>query len=225
MTLKFIGNLSTNQGISYIPNYLALSSDIVDSIIANCSIIGAKVFLTDTQSWKIVTGDFTLIDFSYSNGTPPPTPPVYVSSEIGSVNGSTVVVTWNKAVDTAPDVTIQEDGVTTETISSEIQIDPTIVYYTIAIPWHGSDSTITVDGNTTTNNIGWLSQLCLQADTRPLGLLSNFVDDTIYHHDFTSSGDARPDVQLVGGYKAVVADGIDDWMQGSNFADNLPSFT
>ena len=58
MTLKFISQNS-------FPMYLALSSDIVDSSIDGCSVVGGTVFLTDTGGWYIVKDDLTLKAYSF----------------------------------------------------------------------------------------------------------------------------------------------------------------
>lgn len=67
--------------------------------------------------------------------------------------------------------------------------------------------------------------LDLQADTLMLAdgdSVSIWADQSGNGHDFTQTGDAGPDVQTIDGYKAVVFDGIDDFMNGGEFADNLP---
>jgi len=56
---------STFIGLENIPVYIALSTDISSNAIAGCSIIGATVFLTDTEAWKIVTQNLTLADFVF----------------------------------------------------------------------------------------------------------------------------------------------------------------
>lgn len=49
-----------------IPDFMALSSDIDgDNKIPGLGIVGAKVFITDTQVWKIVLPDLTLADFIF----------------------------------------------------------------------------------------------------------------------------------------------------------------
>jgi len=53
MALTFIS-------IEGVPNYIALSTDIVDNKIEGASIVGAKIFLYDIGSWKIVKSDLTL---------------------------------------------------------------------------------------------------------------------------------------------------------------------
>lgn len=70
--------------------------------------------------------------------------------------------------------------------------------------------------------------LDLEADTL---VLSNgdpvalWADQSGNGRDFTSTGTARPLKQTLTGYPAVVPDGINDYMLGSNFADNPGSFT
>lgn len=55
----------TKLGITRFPNYIALSSDISASKIAGASIVGATVYLTDSQEWKIILPDLTLADFLF----------------------------------------------------------------------------------------------------------------------------------------------------------------
>jgi len=172
--------------------------------------------------------------------------PHFSTAEIGTVNGYTVVVTFDKdiaASNYATGVTIKVNSVSQSIVSATRQANHAIVRYVIPIPWHGSDDVITweytggdyesesdataletVTAQTVTNNIVWASLLDLQADTLSLGLLSTFNDLSGNGPDFTAAGDARPDVQDIGGYKAVVFDGVDDVMTGSNFADNMSSF-
>jgi len=52
-----------------------------------------------------------------------------------------------------------------------------------------------------------------------------WLDQSGNGHDFTQSGTARPSKQTIGGFPAVVFDGRNDWMLGSDFADNPSSFT
>lgn len=54
--------------------------------------------------------------------------------------------------------------------------------------------------------------------------VTTWADQSGFGRNFTQSGTARPTKQTVGGYPAVVFDGVDDWMLGPNFADNLASF-
>lgn len=164
-----------------------------------------------------------------SHVTPiPPIGPLIVSAEIGTINGSTVAVTFNQACVTPPVVEIKENGVVTTHDGGTIQEDSTLVYYVIPIPWHGSDDVITVDGHAVTNNITWLSLLDLQADTIPLSIndpIPLWSDATIYNHDFTQTDpDARPLLGIESNYLSVFPDGIDDWMLGGDWGDNLDSF-
>jgi hypothetical protein len=69
--------------------------------------------------------------------------------------------------------------------------------------------------------------LDLEADTLSLSdgdPVSTWADQSGNGHDFTQTGNARPTKQTVSSYPAVVFDGVDDWMDGANFADNLDSF-
>lgn len=69
--------------------------------------------------------------------------------------------------------------------------------------------------------------LDLQADTLVLSdndPVSTWADQSGNGHDFTQAGDARPTKQTVDGYPAVVFDGVDDTMDGGDFADNLDTF-
>lgn len=51
------------------PSFIALSSDIdINGKIPGLSIIGAKVYLTDTKVWKVVLADLTLGDYSSGAG-------------------------------------------------------------------------------------------------------------------------------------------------------------
>src|SRR3970282_1449284 len=103
--------------------------------------------------------------------------PLYSSSEIGTVNGYTVVVTFImdiSASNYATGVTIKENGVATTITSATRQANHAVVHYEIPIPWHGSgdvitweytggnivseaDATVlgTVTAQTVTNNITW----------------------------------------------------------------------
>ena len=49
------------------PSYVALSTDISGSMIDGVSIIGATVYLTDTEVWKVVDADLKLVDLSEGN--------------------------------------------------------------------------------------------------------------------------------------------------------------
>ena len=150
--------------------------------------------------------------------------PAFVSAEIGTVNGYTVVVTFDQEVTEAPAVTIKENGVATTNDGGTIQGDAHIVRYVIPIPWHGSDDVITVDDNVVTNNMDWVSLPDSQADTGASP--SAWLDQSIHGRDFTQSDSgARPVVTTRGGKAIVIPDGTDDWMNGEIFADDLENFT
>jgi hypothetical protein len=55
--LIFVGKMN-------VPNYTALSTDVVANAIPGASIIGAIVLLTDTAIWKIILPDLTLADYA-----------------------------------------------------------------------------------------------------------------------------------------------------------------
>jgi hypothetical protein len=57
MSLVFVGKMN-------VPNYTALSTDVVANAIPGASIIGAIVLLTDTAIWKIILPDLTLADYA-----------------------------------------------------------------------------------------------------------------------------------------------------------------
>lgn len=59
MTLYLVNNMD------YDPTYIAVSGDIVDNKISGAAIIGATIYLTDTQAWKIVLPDLTLDDYVF----------------------------------------------------------------------------------------------------------------------------------------------------------------
>jgi hypothetical protein len=162
--------------------------------------------------------------------TPPESPagdsPQFVSAEIGIVNGSTVAVTFDAECVTPPVVVIRENGTITTSDGGTIQGDVHIVYYVIPIPWHGSDSVITVDGHAVTNNITWLALQDLQGDTLaesdsdPVGL---WEDQTIYGNDAIASGTARPLKITIEGQPAAKFDADDDVMDCGVFGDNPTS--
>ncbi len=69
--------------------------------------------------------------------------------------------------------------------------------------------------------------LDLQADTLDLeddDPVSTWADQSGNGNDFTQTGSARPVKQTIGGIPFVVPDGVNDWMDGGNFADNLDNF-
>lgn len=55
--------------------------------------------------------------------------------------------------------------------------------------------------------------------------VTTWADQSGNGHDFTQTGTARPSKQTIGGYSAITHDGVNDWLNGGNFADNLASFT
>jgi hypothetical protein len=57
MALVYVGKMN-------VPNYTALSSDVVANNIPLASIPGATIFLTDTAEWKIIKKDLTLADYA-----------------------------------------------------------------------------------------------------------------------------------------------------------------
>lgn len=67
-----------------------------------------------------------------------------------------------------------------------------------------------------------LTDIVLLADGDPI---STWADQSGNGNNFTQTGIARPTKQTVGGYAAVVPDGVDDWMDGGNFAENLDVFS
>ncbi len=56
-------------------------------------------------------------------------------------------------------------------------------------------------------------------------LISTWTDASGLGHHFTQSGTARPTYRAGGGIPYVEFDGVDDWLGGGEFADNLDSFT
>ena len=204
-----------NDGTITVPDY--------KSPIPNAQIIFYNQGQGQPISTPVVFDTDGVVDFgevSFEGGDTP----TFVSAEIGTVNGSTVVVTFSSACETPPVVEIKENGVVATNDGGTIQGDPTIVYYVIPIPWHGADDVITVDGNAVTNNIAWNTLLDLQADTLAIGAVSTWEDQSINGNDFTQTGDARPTAGLDTGYMAVLPDAVDDWMLGGDFANALSSF-
>lgn len=171
--------------------------------------------LLETFINKVVTNNVPSVD------------PVFVSAEIGNVNAYTVVVTWDRTIISIPSVTIQVNGVT-QSISSESSLGST-TSHVIPVLWHGSGDTVTVDGHAVTNNIAWEALLDLQADTGVTesgGAVSAWADQSGNGRNFTQGTvGARPTLQTISGYPAIVFDGSDDWLLGPNFADYLSSFT
>jgi len=57
MALNYIGALN-------VPNYTALSTDVVANAIEGATRVGAIVLLTDTAIWKVILDDLTLDDYA-----------------------------------------------------------------------------------------------------------------------------------------------------------------
>jgi len=83
-----------------------------------------------------------------------------------------------------------------------------------------TDTSLTLDTSATVA-IGIIYTITPQAGT---ARVSTWLDP-VSGQSFTQSGTARPSKQTIGGYPAVVFDGVNDWMLGPDFADNLDSFT
>lgn len=148
---------------------------------------------------------------------------VFVSAEIGTVNAYTVVVTWSQTVTQIPSVTIQVNGVT-QSISNESSLGNT-TSHVIPVLWHGSGDSVTVNGNAITNNIAWEALLDLQADTGVTesgGAVSAWADQSGNGRNFTqNTASLKPAKQTIESYPGIVWDGVDDVLEGLNFADNL----
>ncbi len=180
--------------------------------------------------------------------------PQFSAAEIGTVNASTVAVTFDSNVSAsnyATGVTIKVNGTATSITSATRQANHAIVYYVIPVLWHGSGDTVTweyasgsgnivsesdstplgdVSAQSVTNNCEYAALLDLQADTLALSdgdPVATWPDQSGNGNDFTQTGSARPAFVLddTRGYSAVYFDAIDDVMIGPNFADNLASFT
>lgn len=178
-------------------------------------------------------------------------PPLYSSGEIGTVDASTVVITFDQnitASNYATGVTIKVNTVTQVISSATRQANHAIVYYVIpeaeegdTVTWQYTGGNIaaeddatalaTVTAQNVTNNIvaeGTTPILELQAsntsgvDGQPL---STFTDLSGNARHFTQTGSNRPLWNAGGGNPYITLDGVDDWMEGPNFADNLSQFT
>lgn len=186
---------------------------------------------------------------------PVPGGPLFDSAEIGAVNASTLVVTFDSNVDAsnyATGVTIKVNGTATSITNAIRQSDNHAkVNYLIPILWHGSGDTVTweyasgsgnivaesdstplggVSAQSVTNNCEYAALLDLQADTLSIGAVSTWSDQTPSGtHHFTQSGDARPTcVAAYNGHKAIFFNAPNNepqWMLGSSFADNLNSWS
>lgn len=178
--------------------------------------------------------------------------PEFQSAEIGTVNGYTLVVTFDSdivASNYSTGVTVKVNNVSQTISSATRQANHAIVRYVIPIPWHGSGDALTweydadtgniegesggepladVSAQVVTNNITWESLLDLQSDTGVTeagGVVSAWADQSGNGRNFAQgTAGKRPALQTVGGYPAIVFDAVDDFLLGGNFADNLSSF-
>lgn len=176
--------------------------------------------------------------------------PQFSSAEIGNVNASTVVVTFDQDVTAsnyATGVTIKVGGVSQTISSATRQANHAVVHYVIPVLWHGSGDSVTweytggniagesggasletVTAQAVTNNVGWVALLDLQADQ--LGLsegaaVATWADQSGNNRNFTQgTAGSRPTFHTDenGGY--IKFDGTDDFLSGPNFADNLSRF-
>lgn len=170
----------------------------------------------------------------------PPAPPAFVSAEIGNVNSTTVVVTFNQTLTSAPSLSIFADTVE-QTIDSSSFVGVT-ASYVLTGTYTSEDvfmlNYLSVEYSVTNNIPAGLTLpqvasatllLDLEADMLLLSdgdPVSTWADQSGNGYDFTQTGDARPTKQTIGSYPTVVFDGIGNWMLGQNWAalDNLPSF-
>jgi hypothetical protein len=185
--------------------------------------------------------------------TPAALPPVFSSAEIGTVDASTVEVTFDQditASNYATGVTIKVNDVSAAISSATRQANHAVVRYVIPVLWHGSGDSVTweydadtgdiagesgslpledVSAQAVTNNVSWESLLDLQADagvTESGGVVSAWADQSGNGNNFAQATEgARPTIQTDGDYPAIVFDGSNDFMEGGNFADNPVSFT
>jgi len=149
-------------------------------------------FLAAIAEEEGTTATRQLIDTLRSGGVSveaPATTPTFLSSEIGTVNASTLVVTFNSDISASnygTGVTIKVNSVATTITSATRQANHAIVRYVIPVLYHGSGDVVTweynaavgnivgevgsialanVSAQTVTNNITWAALLDLQADT------------------------------------------------------------
>jgi hypothetical protein len=176
-----------------------------------------------------------------------PVAPLFDSAEVGTVDASTVVDAFDQDISASnysDGVTIKVNGSGVTISSATRQSNHAIVYYVIPVLWHGSGDAVTweyakvsgdivaeddstplgdVSAQSVTNNCEYAALLDLQADALALSdgdPVSTWADQSSAGHNFTQTGDARPAKQTVGGYAAVVFDGVEDYLIGSDFADN-----
>lgn len=130
MTLVYVTNKKS-------PNYIAESSDIEDNgSIIGASRIGNTVYLIDTEEWKIVLPNLKVSPYVFSGGIAG-VAPEYDSSEVGTVDATTVVVTFSEdivASDYTLGVTIKINDVEDIIVSGTRQTNHAIIYYVITTP-------------------------------------------------------------------------------------------
>src|SRR5512147_772228 len=82
--------------------------------------------------------------------------PLFSSAEIGTVNASTLVVTFDRdvsAADYSAGVTIKVNGSATSITSATRQANHAIVRYVIPVLWHGSGDAVTWEYASGSGNI------------------------------------------------------------------------
>lgn len=143
-----------------------------------------------------------------------PAGPQFSSAEIGAVNASTLVVTFDQDVLAAENdyglgVTIKVNGVSTSISGGIRQANHAVVYYDIPVLWHGSSDVVTweydsatgiivaesdstplgdVAAQSVTNNCEYAALLDLQADMLVLNdgdAIPSLVDQSSQGHNFT----------------------------------------
>ncbi len=205
----------------------------------------------DTVTWEYSGGSIisesdglALANVSAQNVTNnvAPSGPQFASAEIGTVNASTVVVTFDRnmsASDYAAGATIKVNGSTTIISAGIREADHKVISYAIPVLWHGSGDSVTweynsatgnlvaesggaalgdVSAQAVTNNCEYAALLDLQADTLALNdgdPVSTWADQSGNSRDFTQTGDARPSYSYNSGNPFVYFDGNSKWMEVS----------
>lgn len=82
-----------------------------------------------------------------------------------------------------------------------------------------SDTEITLDSSASAGSTNYT--ITPQPGT---SRINQWLDQSGNGHDFSQSGTARPSLQTVSGHSLKWTDQTNDWMLGSDFADNLPQF-
>jgi hypothetical protein len=145
----------TFTGLKTFPTYLALSSDILDNAtIPNASLVGRVVLLTDTGAYKLILPNLKLIPFSFANGTSG-VAPAYVSSEIGTVNATTLVLTLSEnvvATNYASGFTIKVAGVSRTISSATRQATHSIIRFVLGSAVT-TGQTVTIEYNSSSGGI------------------------------------------------------------------------